>query len=599
MTDRGGREGQPGSGGPAGELPARPWTLGPEEALAAVGASPAGLSTAEAAERLARHGPNELAHTRRASGTRIFLRQFENPIVLLLMATSILAGLVGDRVDAGIILAILLGSALLGAYQEGGALRIVDTLLAMVQVEAEVRRDGAVVSVPLMRIVPGDVVVLNAGDVIPADLVVVSSLDLTVDESALTGESYPAEKRPGSLPDDTALAARTNSLFLGTHVVSGRGEAVAVRTGQETEFGRISAGLRGRPVMTGFEHGVHAFGLLLVRAVLVLTAAIFAVNLLLSRPLVDSLLFSLALAVGLTPQLLPAIVTVSLARGARRMAREKVIVKRLEAIEDFGSMQVLCTDKTGTLTSGSVRLEGGFGVDGEPSERVAALARMNAELQTGFANPIDAAILEATGSQRRDDAVRLDEVPYDFRRKRLSVLVRLGTTATLITKGAFDQVLQVCSSVETADGRVADLGPEEERVRSRFVAMSERGLRVLGVAVRDVGSRSEVDATDERELTFVGFLAFADPPKEGVAQACEELAAQGVSLRMITGDNHLAAARAAELVGLASGATLTGPELTAMDDEELARRVGDTTVFAEVDPSRRNGSSPRCALPAT
>jgi Mg2+-importing ATPase len=471
--------------------------------------------------------------------------------------------------------------------QERGALAAVDALLSLVRIESEVLRDGAVTPLPLDEIVPGDVVILNAGDVIPADALVLDGRGPLVDESALTGESFPIEKVSGALPSDTSVAGRTNSLFLGTHVVSGEGSALVVVTGRGTELGRISSRLRRKPVMTGFEHGVRAFGLLLVRATFVLTAVILVANVLLSRPFVDSLLFSLALAVGLTPQLLPAIVTVSLARGARRMARERVIVKRLETIEDFGSMQVLCTDKTGTLTSGSVELVGAFDVDGRPSDRVLELARINAAGQTGFTNPLDAAILEAAGAGDGDGAP-LDEIPYDFRRKRLSVLASVGATSLLITKGAFEQVTDVCSRLERAGGSDATtFATMRDRVERRFEQLSGEGYRVLGLAVRDVGERTRVDVGDERDLTFVGFLAFLDPPKDDARETHRALAELGVSLRMLTGDNRLAAARVAELVGLDADSLVTGAELASMDESELARRVGDIQVFAEVEPEHK------------
>ncbi len=564
------------------------WRLGPEEALAALGSSRRGLSTDEAVRRLERFGPNQLEPPRRAGALGLLLRQFASPIVLLLIFATVISLVLGDVTDAAIILAIVLGSALLGFFQERGASRAVQALLQMVQVEAEVRRDGGVRSIPLREIVPGDVVLLNAGDLVPGDCLVLSSRDVLVDEAALTGESYPSEKLPGALEGDPPLAGRTNSLYLATHVASGQGEALVVGTGRSTEFGAVSAGLRRKPPKSGFQHGVTGFGLLLVRVTVALTAAILGINLLLHRPVIDSLLFSLALAVGLTPQLLPAIVSVSLARGARRMARERVIVRRLESIEDFGSMDVLCTDKTGTLTHGAVVLSAALGVDGTDNPRVLRLARLNARLQTGFTNPIDDPCVAGTGGDRTADGTeRLDEIPYDFARKRLSVLVSLDGTSLLITKGALESVLAVCSEVQTPDGSVRPLAAESGPIRELFHSLSGDGYRVLGVACRDLQGRRAADVADEAGMTFLGFLTFLDPPKEGIAAVLEELSALGVSLRLVTGDNRLVAAHVAKVAGLDGDRLLTGSDLDRLTDEELAGRVGEASVFAEVEPAHK------------
>jgi P-type Mg2+ transporter len=580
-----------------GTTPRAYWRLAAAEALDTLGSGSDGLTDEEASRRLVRFGPNELDGANRTAGIRLLLRQFESPIVLLLVFATLLSFAVGDATDATIILAIVVGSALLGFFQERGATRAVDSLLSIVQVEAEVRRGGAVRSVPVRGVVPGDVVVLNAGDVIPGDCVVLSSEALQVDESALTGEGFPAEKSSGELDGDPPLAARTNCLFLGTHVSSGQGEALVVATGGSTEIGGVSARLRTTVPTSGFQRGITSFGLLLVRATVTLTSLIFVINLVLSRPFVESMLFSLALAVGLTPQLLPAIVAVSLARGARLMARERVIVRRLESIEDFGSMEVLCTDKTGTLTQGAVTLFSVIDPDGNDSERVLRLASINARLQTGFTNPIDQAIL-ARRDGKNDTAERLDEVAYDFTRKRLSVLVADDGASVLVTKGALDNVLAVCTSVENADGGIADLAPHASGIRQRYEAMSADGLRVLGLATRSLGPRRSADAADETSMTFCGFLTFSDPPKEDVGTVLADLSSLGITLICVTGDNRLAAAHVARVAGLDAERILTGPDLDRMSDEELAARVEDVPMFAEVEPahkerivlaSRRNG----------
>ena len=363
------------------------WSVPLDELLATTATGAAGLPAEEAARRLARDGPNtvEVAHAHR--GLRLLLAQFTSPIVLILVAATILAMALGDLADGLIILVIIAASGALGFWQEHTAGQAVDALMARVRVEVEVRRGGRELSLPVEEVVVGDLLVLNAGDVVPADCRLTTSQELLVDEAALTGESYPVEKRPGVVAADAPLGSRANSLFMGTHVVSGTGEAVVAGTGRSTEFGGVSARLAAGRARTGFERGITAFGLLLVRAMVALVVAIFVVNLVLHRPLVESLLFSLALAVGLTPQLLPAVVSISLSTGARRMAAEQVIVKRLDAIEDFGAMTVLCTDKTGTITAGAIHLDRALDPAGRPSQEVLWLARLNAGLQRGFPTP--------------------------------------------------------------------------------------------------------------------------------------------------------------------------------------------------------------------
>jgi len=380
------------------------------------------------------------------------------------------------------------------------------------------------------------------------------------------------------------MGQRRNALFMGTHVVSGSGTAVVVRTGSTTEFGRVAERLATAPVETSFERGMTAFGLLLVRAMVVLVVTIFVVNLVLNRPLIDSALFSLALAVGLTPQLLPAIVTISLSQGARRMAQSRVIVKRLDAIEDFGSMSVLCTDKTGTMTVGSVSLEGALGTDGQPSPAVRSLAALNGRLQTGFTNPIDDAITAATDPGVVAGAERIDELPYDFTRKRLSVLVRQGGATSIVTKGAFEGVVSICSEAEQPDGSQVDIATVRDQLTNRYQALSAQGLRVLGVASRAAEGTTNLAPPDEANLVFRGFLTFLDPPKPDADATIRELADAGVSVRMVTGDNRLAAAHVGGLVGLDERALLAGSEVDAMDDATLTERVRDTAIFAEVEP---------------
>jgi P-type Mg2+ transporter len=572
--------------GPAAAAKAGFWAEPVSDVFAELQATPTGLTVAEAAVRLARFGPNTLTPPRRNDALALLLRQFESPIILILVFATVLSGVLGDATDALIILAIIGLSGLLGFWQERSAGRAVASLLAIVQVTAEVKRGGATSEVPLQDVVPGDVVVLNAGDVIPGDCLVTESRGLLVDEAALTGETYPVEKSPGTVAPDAPVAKRTNAVFMGTHVVSGSGTALVVATGLGTEFGRVSSRLRTRPPATGFERGMTAFGYLLARAMVVLVVVIFVVNLVLARPLIDSALFSLALAVGLTPQLLPAIVTISLSQGARLMARERVIVKRLDSVEDFGAMTVLCTDKTGTMTAGSVELQAAIGLDGRPSHDVRRAAYLNAALQAGFSNPIDAAIVAAGGVDAHG-AERLDELPYDFRRRRLTVLVRQGGRIALETKGALDDVLAVCTRARLTDGRVVDLAQVIVDVRARFAALSEEGYRVLGVATRDLGAATTARMDDESAMTFLGFLTLLDPPKADAGATIRDLDATGISVRMITGDNRLVAAHVGRMVGLGEGEVLDGETVAALSDAALAERAANVGIFAEIEPTQK------------
>jgi Mg2+-importing ATPase len=561
------------------------WEKPAADLLAELQASTDGLTGAEANRRLARYGPNTLRAGKRTNALALILRQFKSPIVLILIAAAAVSLFLGDHVDAGIILGIVAVSGLLSFWQERGATNVVRKLLAIVQVNATVLRDGHSVDIPAEQVVPGDVVLLTAGDMIPGDGLVLESTDLFVDEATLTGETFPVEKQAGMVPAETPLAKRTNSLFMGTHVVSGSAKAVVVHTAKDTEFGQVSERLRLRAAETEFEHGVRRFGYLLLEVTLVLVLIIFASNVLLKRPLLDSFLFSMALAVGLTPQLLPAIISINLARGAKRMADAKVIVKRLASIENLGSMNVLCSDKTGTLTEGEVRLHSALDVNGADSERVLLFAYLNAFYETGFHDPIDEAIrtfkpLDVTGYER------LDEIPYDFQRKRLSVMVGKGTERFMVTKGALTNVLEVCTRVESGT-QTGDLAAARERIRTHYAALSAEGYRVLAVARRDLGAAAAISREDEKDMIFVGFLVFTDPPKPGIVETLQGLKSLGVQVKMITGDNALVAASLAGQVGLAEKQVMTGKDLHALSDEALRVQVGTVDVFAEIEPNQK------------
>jgi P-type Mg2+ transporter len=561
------------------------WSLLADRVLLQLNSSADGLSDREAKQRLVKYGANSLKQQRKSSAIGLLFNQFKSPIVLILMFAAALSIYLNDRTDAIIILAIVFISGLLGFWQERGASNAVEKLLALVQVKATVLREGIDREIPHEDVVPGDIVLLAAGGSIPGDCLVLESKDLSVNEATLTGETYPANKMSGVLPEDTELSQRTNTLYMGTHVISGSAKALVVGTGKQTEFGKVSERLKLRPPETEFERGLSKFGYFLMEVTLILVVLIFVANVYLKRPVLESFLFSLALAVGLTPQLLPAIVSVNLARGAKQMAKKQVIVKRLAAIENFGSMNVFCTDKTGTLTEGEVKIHAAIDPAGNDSDRVLFYAYLNAASESGYANPIDAAIRQ---HQTFDISSyqKLDEVPYDFNRKRLSILFANEHTQLIITKGSLNNILDVCATVETAPSQIVDITGERQQLQQQAEDLGSKGFRVLGVAYRAF-DRTSFGKADESNMTFLGYLALFDPPKTGIADTLRELQQLGITSKMITGDSHAVAMSIIQQIGLPETQVLTGSQLRQLSDEALMHRVQQTNVFAEVEPNQK------------
>ncbi len=564
------------------------WNKSVDTVLAELSTCTDGLIESEARQRLEKIGPNTLKERKGHSTFSLFAAQFKSPIIIILICAALLSVALGDSTDAIIIMVIIFASGLLGFWQEKGAAGAVESLLETVETRAEVLRGGQHMQVPVDEIVPGDVIKLHAGKGIPGDCRILESRDLFVNEAALTGETFPVEKDSGVYDHDCPLAGRANTLFMGTHVVSGKGKAVVAATGLNTEFGKISKRLKLRPAETEFERGIRRFGYLLMEVTLVLVVVIFAVNVIFHKPVLDSLLFSLALAVGLTPQLLPAIISVNLANGAKQMAAHKVIVRRLSSIENFGSMNVLCSDKTGTLTDGTVRLKGAYDVNGDESAEVLRLARLNSCLETGYPSPIDDAI-RAAGSFNVADYIKTDEIPYDFIRKRLSVLVRKNDEerTVLITKGALSNVMDCCTRALTVDGRTVEVSEVRDAVQEKFEKFSGQGFRILGVATREFTAQAEVGKEDEQGMTFCGFLAFWDPPKKGIVETVAKLRSMGVGLKVITGDNRHIAAKVGHEIGLKEPVILTGTDIGRMHDEALVNTVRKVDVFAEIEPNQK------------
>ncbi len=566
------------------------WTKSAEALAKELGTSlERGLDASSAAARLAERGRNVLHEEKEERPLVTFLRQLRNPLSWLLLFAVGVSSVAGEWTDAGVVLGILLLGALLGFVQERRASRAVAALRAQLELRCDVVRDGATVRIPSATVVPGDVVVLAAGATVPADGVVVVAKDLFVSESVLTGESHAVEKEPGPSPAISALGARHGSLFQGTSVQSGTGRMLVVMTGAGTEYGQIAERLTLRPPETAFDRGLRRFGQMLMYVMFVLVLFTTAANLLSHKPPIESMLFAIALAVGLAPEMLPAIVAVTLSRGAQRMAERGVIVRKLAAIENFGAIDVFCTDKTGTLTEGNVVVRRASDAVGGDSARAMALAFTNAKLQCGLPNPIDVALIDRAAA---DGVVivgeRLDEVPYDFSRKRLSILVRPAEgKPLLVTKGAFKSVLAIVTRWRDGDGTVRELDePTKHALSARVDGLGGDGIRALAVATRELEGDHATKA-DERAMVFEGLLELADPPKAGAAEAIADLRALGVTVKIVSGDAGSVCRHLAQAVGIGAERVLTGAEVAALGDEALWHVAERVSVFAEVDPNQK------------
>lgn len=564
------------------------WSIPELELQKSLKSSSSGLSQKEAQNILKQLGPNQVSSKKQVTPVRLFLNQFKSPIVLILLAATIISAFLKDWTDAIIVLMIVMGSALLSFFQEFSANNAAQKLKQQVSFKSTVIRDGLAVSVPSEEIVPGDLVLLSAGNLIPADGRVLEATDFFVSQAALTGETFPVEKMPGTLPENTGISQQTNAVFMGTNVRSGSARVLVVQTGLRTAIGQIADHLSLRPPETEFESGIRKLGYLLTEVMFFLVFGIFFFNVFFHKPVMDALLFSIALAVGLTPQLLPAIININLSKGSQEMAKHGVIVRRLESIENFGSMDILCTDKTGTLTQGVVRLDGALDVTGAPSKLVNLYAYLNAKMQTGMQNSLDDAIISQPIEGIQDYA-KVDEIPYDFIRKRLSIVVEEnGTVHKLISKGALQNILSVCSKVQIGDEEI-NLGEEEQkRIQSNFEMWSAQGYRVLGIATKSLINQQRCYSKEcESDMVFIGFLLFFDPPKEGVLETIQVLAKMGVNLKVITGDNQLVAKHLGQIIGLGDIKILTGTYLDNLHEDALLHVVEETAIFAEVDPNQK------------
>lgn len=546
-----------------------------------------GLTGEEARRRLDKYGPNDTTGTKRESGLVQFLRLFLNPLILILLLASLISAILGDPVDASIIFIIVMSSNILNFVQTYRSQKAVDKLRASVAPTASALRDGKWIKIQSRDLVPGDMIRLTAGDMVPADARLVQTTDLQVQQAALTGESQPVEKTADDLDVPTEnLAEAHNKVFLGTSVVSGSATALVTATGRNTAFGDIAASLARRPPQTEFERGMAGFSQLIVRTVFFLVLFIFLVGVLGHHRPFETILFAVSLAVGLTPEGLPAITTITLAQGAQNMAKQKVIVKYLESIQNFGSIDTFCSDKTGTLTTGETQLEGHLDLSNQASDRVLLFGYLNSSYETGIKSPLDDAILQY-GSVDISGYSKVGEIPFDFERRRLSVIVQRQDELLLITKGAPESVLPFCSTYEINNASK----PLDDAARANFVKMYQelntQGYRALAVAYRSVPQEANYSKADEQAMVLLGFLTFADPPKPDTAQMLQALKADGVQVKILTGDNELVTRHVCEQVGLDASRIVLGSELDQITDEALAKVAEEVNVFARVAPAQK------------
>ncbi len=564
------------------------WEIPQADLLRTLDATPSGLDSEEAGRRLREYGPNTMVAESRFAHWRALGRLLVNPLVVILLAASALSLALGDHVGGLIIIAMVVLSVALNFFMEFQARHAVEAIRKQTATTASVIRDGLEQELAVAELVPGDVIRLRAGDLVPADGRLLESKDLHVRESALTGESLAVEKTAADLPQGHyGIGDAANSIFLGSAVQTGMAVAVLARTGRATALGEIAAKLARRPPESEFARGIRQFGLMITRVTMLLVLFVLLVNLALHRPALESFLFSVALAVGMTPELMPVIITVTLAQGARRMTRKKVLVKQLAAIEDFGSVEILCSDKTGTLTEGEIVLDKHVDLRGVEREDVLRLAYLNSYFEAGIRSPLDAAILKH-GTPAITEFRKVDEIPFDFNRKRLSVIVRRGDEFLLVTKGESESVLAICDTAEV-DGAIQPFSEElrGEAMRT-FQQLGMDGYRTLGVAVRRVEPREAYERLEERQMTFAGFAAFLDPPKEGVREVLEALKQSRVSVVVMTGDNQYVTRKMARDAGLPSDCILTGNEVDQMDDAALAFQAEQGAIFARVSPEQKN-----------
>jgi Mg2+-importing ATPase len=564
-------------------------TLPTDELLSRLGTSLTGLSSGEAEKRLRFFGYNEPVKRRKRTAAVEFLSHFHSPLVIILLIAGLISGYFGETVNTLIIFSIVFFSVVLDFIQEYKAEKAAEMLRERVMTTATVVRDDAKREIKIIEIVPGDIVDLSAGDIVPADARIISAKDLFVSESALTGESFPVEKTGAPLKTaDAPISEWSNYLFMGTSVLSGVATAVIVKTGSLTEYGKIVKRLVERRPVTEFERAARSFSSMIMQVTLLLVLFVFFVNALFQRGVLESLLFAVALAVGLTPELLPMIISINLSKGAVIMAKKEVIVKRLASIHNFGSMDVLCTDKTGTLTENKIKLVFYMNINRDKDDKVLLYAYLNSYYQTGLKSPLDEAVLRYANIDVKN-YLKVDEIPFDFVRRRLSIVVEHEGQRLMIVKGAPEEIAKICSYYE-AKGIIAGItGEILEKIEEGYLELSKEGFRVLGIAYKCLREdKPAYTVDDEHDMVFLGFVAFLDPPKETAKESLQLLKRAGIELKILTGDNELVTKKVCEDLSFEIKRIVTGSEISQMHDDALARVVEEANVFCRVTPSQKN-----------
>jgi len=563
-----------------------------EKVLAKLHSSRLGLTSEEAERRLKIYGFNEVAKKKKRTAVVKFLLSFRNPLVVILLIAGLISAVLGELTNAIIIFSMVLMSVILMVLQESRAEKAADELKKRVATTVSVLRDGGNREIRISEVVPGDIVFLSAGDIVPADARLIITKDFFIDQSVLTGESFPVEKSTKPLEPEAASTTTewNNYLFMGTSVVTGTATAVVVKTGSSTEYGKIVKRIVERRPETEFEVGLRRFGYMIMQVTFLLVSFVFLINAVRysGSNVLESFLFAVALAVGLTPELLPMILSINLSKGALGMSKKGAIVKRLSSIQNFGSMNVLCTDKTGTLTENKVTLLLHIDVDENEDEKVLLYSFLNSHYQTGLKSPLDKAIL-AHEEINVDDYRKIDEVPFDFTRRRVSVVTEHEGQRFFITKGAPEEIVKVCSYYENS-GKILDLTDEtEKKIEQKYYELSTQGFRVLGISYRKLKEKKTVYSfKDERDMVFLGFVAFMDPPKETAKGSLQLMRKSGIELKVLTGDNELVTKRVCEQLGFEIKGIVLGSDVAKMSDDALARVVEEANIFAKVTPSQKD-----------
>lgn len=565
----------------------RYWSVPFRELLQSLNTSENGLSQTQVADRITRYGTNEFKAHNKVNFFTSIIHKLSNPLVLILLFSSIVSAFLGEIPEFLIVVVILVVSVFIDSLQEHKANKAAQDLRQHVLVTTSVLRDGVQKEIPLSQVVPGDIVQLRTGDIIPADCRIIECQSLTVSQSVLTGESFPSQKDDQSqLPHDIPIEQRTNSLFLGTTVVSGTATALVILTGTHTEYGSIANDLEKKRPETDFEKGSRELGALISKLTIVLVVIAFIVNALFKHNIIEALLFSLAIAIGMTPELLPVIISINLSKGAQRMAKKSVIVKELPAIEIFGSMDVLCTDKTGTLTQDEIRLERYEDYKGIQNEFVLQLGVVHSAFQSGIQNPIEHAIAAHT-EVSTNSYKKVFELPFDFSRKLSSVIVQTEDSLLMISKGAPETILSRTTKYLVGKKSYALTPIIRREILKKFKELSSDGFRVLAVTQKNIQAKKAYSTNDENDLTFAGFMSFFDPPKNGAAEALIALHKQGVSLKILTGDNEFVTQKICQELQLPIGNILTGKQIEKLSDSELIALVDTTTIFARLNPEQK------------